>query len=678
MVVVLCVGSAVARPAAGAICGDGVLGAGEACDASAPNGDAACPGRCVPPPKPTACQCAAISTDANDFAIIAEQQARLATSASVSRGGVAVTDAGGLLFVGKDASTPAAAQAIGDNCRLLPGSSVGQLFCNVNVIFPGSFVDSGIPFDFTPPVSFSNLPPFSTGSGGGLDVTVGTGETHFLAPGFYGNILVTSGGKLILHGLSGSSAVGRYDVLGIKVMSNGNLFADNPVVVNLKNGFKMTGQSIVGPSAFTSVQAGDMQFNVEQGAAKLGKGAFFRGHVRTAIGKIVAGRGTIAVGQLIAPKVTLQKSSVLQLEGGCGDGEKEVTEMCDATAPGGDAACPGKCIALGQPGQCTCSCSSNNDCDDHNACNGVETCDGGHCALGTPPNCDDHNQCTADCDPAVGCVNVALTDGTPCDDGNECTKGDACMGGVCHSGTARACDDGNSCTADSCDPQHGCMHVAVADGVTCSDNNACTTGDSCKAGHCVSGQPTDCNDLNACTTDTCNPLTGCAHANVNNGTSCAGTNPCTQLDVCNTGACVSGVTQLCGASDACTTISCTPTGPVGAQTAQCNATSTANCNDLNPCTVDSCDPVSGCHHTPAPNGSSCSGPSPCTALDVCNAGTCMSGVHQLCNDGNPCTTETCTVTGPVGSQTAQCNYTNLPNQTSCGPSGQVCTGGVCQ
>jgi len=38
-------------------CGNGRLDAGEQCDTSAPNGDAACPGTCVPPGQPNECTC---------------------------------------------------------------------------------------------------------------------------------------------------------------------------------------------------------------------------------------------------------------------------------------------------------------------------------------------------------------------------------------------------------------------------------------------------------------------------------------------------------------------------------------------------------------------------------------------------------------------------------------------
>lgn len=46
-----------------------------------------------------------------------------------------------------------------------------------------------------------------------------------------------------------------------------------------------------------------------------------------------------------------------------------------------------------------------------------------------------------------------------CDDGNVCTTGDVCWGGVCVSPGALACDDGNVCSADGCNPATGCTHI---------------------------------------------------------------------------------------------------------------------------------------------------------------------------------------------------------------------------
>src|SRR5882672_5458502 len=126
----------------------------------------------------------------------------------------------------------------------------------------------------------------------------------------------------------------------------------------------------------------------------------------------------------------------------------------------------------------------------------------------TNAECDDGNVCTTDtCNLLTGCVHT--NNGNACSDGNACTTGDACAFGTCRPGTATNCNDNNPCTTDSCDPVTGCVHTNNSD--TCSDLNACTSGDACVDGACV-GTPVSCDDANVCTTDSCNTATGCTHA----------------------------------------------------------------------------------------------------------------------------------------------------------------------
>ncbi len=76
-------------------------------------------------------------------------------------------------------------------------------------------------------------------------------------------------------------------------------------------------------------------------------------------------------------------------------------------------------------------CTTDADCGDGNACNGVESCAGGTCASGTAPDCNDSNACTDDsCNASTGCVNTADATNT-CSDGDACTENDACVAGTC-------------------------------------------------------------------------------------------------------------------------------------------------------------------------------------------------------------------------------------------------------
>src|SRR5262249_37038376 len=162
------------------------------------------------------------------------------------------------------------------------------------------------------------------------------------------------------------------------------------------------------------------------------------------------------------------------------------------------------------------------------------------------------------------------------------------------------------------------------------------TGDACSGGVCV-GSPRNCDDGNPCTADSCDPVTGnCTHASVPDGTSCSDGNACNGAETCQAGTCTSGT-------------------PV-------------NCNDNNPCTTDSCFPGPGARsHGPVPDGTSCSDGLACNGAETCQNGTCTAGTPVNCNDGNPCTTDSC------NNQTGACSHGNVADGTSCSD-GNACNG----
>ncbi len=60
----------------------------------------------------------------------------------------------------------------------------------------------------------------------------------------------------------------------------------------------------------------------------------------------------------------------------------------------------------------------------------------------------------------------------------------------------------------------------------------------------------------------------------------------------------------------------------------------SECDDGNTCTADSCDPMSGCIHDPAPReGMACTDGNPCTEADACSGGTCV-GTIAADDDGD--------------------------------------------
>jgi len=295
-----------------------------------------------------------------------------------------------------------------------------------------------------------------------------------------------------------------------------------------------------------------------------------------------------------------------------------------------------------------CECQNDADCagfEDGNRCNGTLVCEGGTCVVDPAsivfcdPSAD--TQCRkAQCIPETGaCELLPVQDGTPCDDQNLCTYGDACVAGVCIRGSDVVCNDHNPCTNDSCVAEVGC--VFVFNTAPCDDGNPCTTGDTCWGGSCSPGAPVVCDDQNPCTDDSCDPQAGgCAH--VPNQSSCDDNNPCTTQDVCADGVC-RGVPK--------------------------------DCEDGNPCTDDSCDMTTGnCDHVPTNEGESCSDGDLCTLGDVCSGGKCV-GVPRVCTDGNPCTDDSC------DKKTGQCLFP--PNTNACDDGnpcteGDVCSNSVCQ
>ncbi len=136
------------------------------------------------------------------------------------------------------------------------------------------------------------------------------------------------------------------------------------------------------------------------------------------------------------------------------------------------------------------------------------------------------------------------------------------------------------------------------------------------SGVCTLAQAAVCDDNNNCTNDKCNAATGaCSYVLLDESTdasACTDGNACTLNDNCHNGKCV-GI----------------PTG----------------CDDGNPCTSDGCVANSGCYTKPISNVG-CDDGDECTSKDHCAAGKCI-GTATYCNDGNPCTIDSCSGTNCV-------------------------------
>jgi len=218
--------------------------------------------------------------------------------------------------------------------------------------------------------------------------------------------------------------------------------------------------------------------------------------------------------------------------------------------------------------------------------------------------------------------------GSNCNGAVDCLSG-YCVDGICCesacSGTCMACNMPGS--LGSC--------VPAADGTPCPDGNACNGQETCQARVCVAGEPPDCDDNNVCTEDSCDPATGCVYNPVGDGLPCPDGDACNGEEYCRAGICIAG-TEL-------------------------------DCDDANPCTDDACNPYSGCTHSPVAEGTDCSG-GPC-GPSSCRLGHCVPTDTSICDDGDPCTMDSCTP------ETGCINET-LPDGHECGGC-RMCISGQC-
>ena len=224
--------------------------------------------------------------------------------------------------------------------------------------------------------------------------------------------------------------------------------------------------------------------------------------------------------------------------------------------------------------------------------------------------------------------------------------------------------------------------AGLSEGAACDDGNLCTTGEACVSGQCAGGAPVGCAPLDGChEAGVCDPATGlCTTPEKPDGASCSDNDLCTTDDACLSGLCLGATPVTCFDGSACTLDVCDPaTG--------CSS-STVSCDDGDACTADGCDPAGGCTHDPitCDDGDACTtdtcdpatgcGIAPvscddgdaCTT-DGCNANTGCTYVAVTCNDGDACTTETCDPAVGCASTPVSCDDGVACTDDACGASG---------
>jgi len=208
--------------------------------------------------------------------------------------------------------------------------------------------------------------------------------------------------------------------------------------------------------------------------------------------------------------------------------------------------------------------------------------------------------------------------------------------------TVSDCNDMDPCTDNAC-IDHKCVFEPLPD--CCLEDDECVDDDPCTTDWCepMSGimpgmcmheldPACACDDENICTEDYMGPSGECHYTWI---MGCCNTDDdCWGENICFPGKCILNWCVFepvdCDDQDPCTIDSCIPF------TGEC-VHSPVNCDDGNKCTEDVCDPKTGwCVFTPT----DCDDGKPCT-LDECDpaTGKCL---HSLdCDDGNECTYDFC-------------------------------------
>ncbi|RMG13673.1 MAG: hypothetical protein D6729_14630 [Deltaproteobacteria bacterium] len=337
-----------------------------------------------------------------------------------------------------------------------------------------------------------------------------------------------------------------------------------------------------------------------------------------------------------------------------------------------------------------------------------QVCDAGADATGWSPRgdgipcADDGNPCTSDLCQAGACAHPSVPDGTPCGSDGRCLAG-RCEAGCFVDGTYYAAGDPNPANpCESCDPSRTTTAFSPRPaGTPCDDGSNCTTGDACDGlGQC-SGTHRDCSaTAGPCQTPRCDEALGCVADPLPAGTLCGSDGVCDDAMQCRRGCFIGGTFYADGASapgNACRL--CDPDTTRLDWTAAPAGTA---CDDGSACTEgDTCDGAGGCSGTPldcssladacnaarcdeaaggcvteaAPGGTPCGGGQICDGQGGCASGCWIGGpngsfyANGAMRPGQPC--QRCDVTVSVTA------WTDLPNYQACPDEGNECTEDYC-
>lgn len=212
--------------------------------------------------------------------------------------------------------------------------------------------------------------------------------------------------------------------------------------------------------------------------------------------------------------------------------------------------------------------------------------------------------------------------------GSFTADGDCSGVNPCPCTTNPQCNDSDACTTDECDNDGFCQNDLLNpagqcdDGSTCNANlQDCGDASTCEPNICCDPS-TGANDVIddglECTDDVCNPDGSVDHNSVAAGTTCgdSSSGECDDPDTCD-------ASGNCGANHA-------------AQSTACGDDSDTDCTD-----PDMCDGFGACSSNDVADNTACDDGVFCNVGEVCTNGVCGGGGAIDCDDGLPCTTDSC-------------------------------------
>jgi hypothetical protein len=207
-----------------------------------------------------------------------------------------------------------------------------------------------------------------------------------------------------------------------------------------------------------------------------------------------------------------------------------------------------------------------------------------------------------------------------------------------------------------------CSLVQITNDSSTSTTSSSTTISSTSTSTIATTTMTSSNNTNNTTTSLSTTISTTVPKECQTAADCNDNNECTN-DICQSGVCLHNSTQdgtLCNDHSTCTSNDhCVSGNCIGQQ---------VNCDDGNPCTTDTCNTTLGCTYTN--NNNLCDDGNPCTINDICSVGAChgipkdCSELSDSCNDGS------CNPTN------GNCVKIPKPDGTSCGSS-NTCHNGEC-